>query len=131
MFNDISPGNFDGPGLGFGGAKIHSSQATGTPIGTALPKGTPSWGMGYKEGLEQWYNHSMKISITTTCQSYRDIYLDLDPHYTDHRGQPLLRMTFNWKQNEPAAAAPERHRWRHRQRAESGQHEHELPADGR
>ncbi|MGK3123039.1 GMC family oxidoreductase [Candidatus Pantoea formicae] len=101
MFNDISPGNFDGPGLGFlGGAKIHSSQATGTPMAAALPKGTPSWGMGYKEGLEQWYNHSMKISITTTNMSYRDIYLDLDPHYTDHRGQPLLRMTFNWKENE-------------------------------
>jgi len=101
MFNDISPGNFDGPGLGFlGGAKIHSSQATGTPIATSLPKGTPSWGMGYKEGMEEWYGHSMKISITTTCQSYRDVYLDLDPNYTDHRGQPLLRMTFNWKQNE-------------------------------
>ncbi|MDU4092597.1 MAG: GMC family oxidoreductase [Pantoea sp.] len=101
MFNDISPGNFDGPGLGFiGGAKIHSSQATGTPIGTALPKGTPSWGMGWKEGLEEWYGHSMKISITTTCMSYRDIYLDLDPNYTNEHGQPLLRMTFNWKQNE-------------------------------
>ena len=101
MFNDISPGNFDGPGLGFiGGAKIHSSQATGTPIGTALPKGTPSWGMGWKEGLEEWYGHSMKISITTTCMSYRDVYLDLDPNYTNEHGQPLLRMTFNWKQNE-------------------------------
>lgn len=101
MFNDISPGNFDGPSLGFlGGAKIHSSQATGTPISTALPKGTPTWGMGYKEGLEEWYGHSMKISITTTCQSYRDIYLDLDPNYNDHRGLPLLRMTFNWKENE-------------------------------
>ena len=101
MFNDISPGNFDGPSLGFlGGAKIHSSQATGTPISTALPKGTPSWGMGYKEGLEEWYGHSMKISITTTCMSYRDVYLDLDPNYTDHHGLPLLRMTFNWQENE-------------------------------
>ena len=101
MFNDISPVNFDGPSLGFlGGAKIHSSQATGTPISTALPKGTPTWGLGYKEGLEEWYGHSMKISITTTCQSYRDIYLDPDPNYNDHRGLPLLRMTFNWKENE-------------------------------
>ncbi len=39
------------PGLGFlGGAKIHSSQATGTPIGTALPKGTPGWGHGVQRG---------------------------------------------------------------------------------
>ncbi|MFP8965058.1 GMC family oxidoreductase [Pokkaliibacter sp. CJK22405] len=101
MFNDISPGNFDGPGLGFiGGAKIHSSQSNGNPIGTALPKGTPSWGMGWKEGMEQWYGHSMKLSITTTCMSYRDVYLDLDPNYTDQHGLPLLRMTFNWQRNE-------------------------------
>lgn len=101
MFNDVSPGNVDGPALGFiGGAKIHSSQATGTPISTALPKGTPNWGMGWKQGLEEWYGHSMKISITTTCMSYRDVYLDLDPRYKDKHGLPLLRMTFNWKQNE-------------------------------
>ncbi len=49
--------------------------------------------------MEEWYGHSMKISITTTCMSYRDIYLDLDPNYTDDYGYPLLRMTFDWKQN--------------------------------
>lgn len=101
MFNDISPGNFDGPSLGFlGGAKIHSSQATGTPIGTSLPKGIPGWGAGWKKGMKEWYGHSMKISITTTCMSYRDNYLDLDPTYKDAFGLPLLRMTFDWKENE-------------------------------
>ncbi|WP_294911447.1 GMC family oxidoreductase [Tatumella sp. UBA2305] len=101
QFNDISPGNFDGPGLGIiGGAKIQSAQSTGTPISTALPPGTPSWGAGWKEGLENWYGHSMKVGITTSCMSYRDVYLDLDPTYKDRHGQPLLRMTFNWKRNE-------------------------------
>ena len=101
MFNDISPGNYDAPSLGFiGGAKIHSSQASGAPIGTGLPAGTPKWGMGWKEGMEEWYGHSMKLSITTTCMSYRDVYLDLDPNYTDKYGLPLLRMTFNWQKNE-------------------------------
>ena len=101
MFNDISPGNFDGPGLGIvGGAKIHSSQATGTPIATSLPKGTPGWGQGWKEGMQDWYGHSMKISITSTCMSYRDNYMDLDPTYKDPWGLPLLRMTFDWKLNE-------------------------------
>lgn len=102
MFNDISPGNFDdGVKLGFiGGAKIHSSQASGAPIGTALPPGTPSWGRGWKEGMIDWYDHSMKISITTTCMSYRGHFLDLDPNYKDPWGQPLLRMTFDWRQNE-------------------------------
>lgn len=101
MFNDISPGNFDGPSLGIlGGAKIHSSQSSGAPIGTALPHGTPAWGQGWKEGMQDWYGHSMKISITTSCMSYRDHYVDLDPTYKDPWGQPLLRITFDWKQNE-------------------------------
>lgn len=101
MFNDISPGNFDGPGLGIlGGAKIHSSQSTGTPIGTSLPKGTPGWGAGWKKGMKDWYGHSMKVSVTTTCMSYRGNYLDLDPTYKDQFGLPLLRITFDWKQNE-------------------------------
>ncbi len=101
MFNDISPGNFDGPALGIlGGAKIHSSQASGAPIGTSLPKGTPGWGKGWKEGMQDWYGHSMKISITTSCMSYRDNYVDLDPTYKDPWGQPLLRITFDWKRNE-------------------------------
>ncbi|MBI0331111.1 GMC family oxidoreductase [Burkholderia plantarii] len=101
LFNDVSPGNFDGPSLGFiGGAKIQSAQSTGAPIGTALPHGTPAWGKGWKEGMQDWYGHSMKISITTSCMSYRDHYVDLDPTYKDPWGQPLLRITFDWKQNE-------------------------------
>lgn len=102
MFNDVSPGgNIDGPALGFlGGAKIHSSQSNGNPIGTGLPGGTPGWGAGWKKGMKDWYGHSMKISITTTCMSYRGNYLDLDPTYKDHLGLPMLRMTFDWKENE-------------------------------
>jgi gluconate 2-dehydrogenase alpha chain len=102
MFNDISPGNYDGPSLGFiGGAKIHSSQGTGTPISSAaMPSGTPKWGMAWKEGLEQWYGRTMKVSISTGCMSYRDTYIDLDPTYKDKHGLPLLRITFNWKENE-------------------------------
>ncbi|UBM27744.1 GMC family oxidoreductase [Pseudomonas sp. p1(2021b)] len=33
-------------------------------------------------------------------QSYRDNYLDLDPVYKDAYGLPLLRMTFDWKDND-------------------------------
>ncbi|NIE63129.1 GMC family oxidoreductase [Burkholderia sp. Ax-1719] len=101
LFNDISPGNYDGPSLGIiGGAKIQSAQSTGAPIGTALPHGTPAWGKGWKEGMQDWYGHSMKIGVTTSCMSYRDHFLDLDPTYKDPWGQPLLRITFDWKQNE-------------------------------
>ncbi len=33
-------------------------------------------------------------------QSYQDAYLDLDPTYRDSLGNPLLRMTFDWHDNE-------------------------------
>jgi gluconate 2-dehydrogenase alpha chain len=32
--------------------------------------------------------------------SYRDRYLDLDPTYKDAYGLPLIRMTFDWHENE-------------------------------
>jgi gluconate 2-dehydrogenase alpha chain len=32
--------------------------------------------------------------------SYRQNYLDLDPTYTDSFGRPMLRLTFDWQENE-------------------------------
>ena len=37
---------------------------------------------------------------TAACCSYRDIYLDLDPTYKDRFGRPLMRMTFDFHDNE-------------------------------
>ena len=74
--------------------------AGGAPIGASLPAGTPAWGAGWKKAMKDWYGHSMKVSISTTCMSYRGNYLDLDPTYKDPYGQPLLRITFDWKENE-------------------------------
>jgi gluconate 2-dehydrogenase alpha chain len=37
--------------------------------------------------------------------SYRDSYLSLDPTYRDSNGLPLLRMTYDWHDNEYKKAA--------------------------
>ena len=42
----------------------------------------------------------MSISQHGSVMSYRDAYLDLDPTYKDKFGRPLMRMTFNWHNNE-------------------------------
>ena len=42
----------------------------------------------------------MAITSHGTCLSYRHNYLDLDPTYKDAYGLPLLRMTFDWNDNE-------------------------------
>lgn len=101
MFNDFGPGNFDASHLGFiGGAKVHSSQATGTPLATALKGGTPKWGNGWKKGLKDSYGHSMGMKMTVSNMSTRGNFLDLDPTYTDEHGMPLLRMTYDFVKND-------------------------------
>jgi gluconate 2-dehydrogenase alpha chain len=35
-----------------------------------------------------------------SCYPHRENFLDLDPNYTDAFGQPLLRITFDWRANE-------------------------------
>jgi gluconate 2-dehydrogenase alpha chain len=44
----------------------------------------------------------MALSIQGSCYPHRENYLDLDPTYTDAYGQPLLRMNFDWRDNELA-----------------------------
>ena len=101
MISDFAPGTYDSAPLGFiGGAKLHGSQPTGSPLAQPVPKGTPSWGAGWKAGLKQSYGHHMSLSMSLSNQSYRGVYLDLDPTYKDPHGLPLLRMTFDWQQNE-------------------------------
>jgi len=42
----------------------------------------------------------MMLGTTGTNMSYRDVYLDLDPTYKDPHGDPLLRMTYDWKDDD-------------------------------
>src|SRR5262249_23726226 len=84
-----------------GGAYIFSGVTNGRPIGSRLlPPGTPRWGSAWKKANADWYSHSFNISTHGSCYPNRDNYLDLDPTYKDRFGQPLLRMTFNWRENE-------------------------------
>jgi gluconate 2-dehydrogenase alpha chain len=88
--------------LGFvGGAYINTPSAGASPIkGKPVPHGTPKWGAEWKKAVAQNYRRSLGIHIHGSCMSYRDRYLDLDPTYKDAYGLPLLRMTFDWHDNE-------------------------------
>jgi gluconate 2-dehydrogenase alpha chain len=100
--DDFNGDNFDHADLGFvGGGTLGCGARGGTPItGLALPPGTPQWGLEWKEALRTWYDRSLTVIGSGCVLSYRDNYLDLDPNYRDAWGHPLLRITFNWKQNE-------------------------------
>jgi gluconate 2-dehydrogenase alpha chain len=104
---NTSISDFDGDALdraelGFvGGAYVAVSSAGATPIKSKpVPHGTPRWGAAWKKAVAHNYRRAFSIGIHGSCQSYRDHYLDLDPTYRDSNGLPLLRMTFDWHQNE-------------------------------
>jgi len=100
--DDFNADNFDHSGLGFiGGAYISAATQGAMPIRThPVPPGTPEWGPGWKKAVARYYNRSFVVRVHGPCLSYRTNYLDLDPTYRDSNGLPLLRMTFDWGDNE-------------------------------
>ncbi|QHE91897.1 GMC family oxidoreductase [Pandoraea fibrosis] len=102
--DDLNGDQFDHGPLGFiGGASIRHVRYGGRPIKmTPTVPGTPSWGSKWKAGVADAYQRYMTIGISGSVMSYRDACLDLDPTYKDAYGVPLLRMTFDWHDNEYA-----------------------------
>src|SRR5688572_12029044 len=92
----------DRSNLGFvGGSYVNCASAGATPIKSKhVPHGTPRWGAEWKKAVAKYYRRSLGIHIHGSCMSYRDRYLDLDPTYKDAYGLPLIRMTFDWHENE-------------------------------
>ncbi|MFT4172577.1 MAG: GMC family oxidoreductase [Rhodocyclaceae bacterium] len=102
VYDDFNGDNFDHGPLGFVGGAYTSCMVTGgRPIGQAvMPDGAPKWGSGWKKALKDNYLHAFSIGTEGSVMAYRDVFLDLDPTYRDGYGQPLLRMTFDWRDNE-------------------------------
>jgi gluconate 2-dehydrogenase alpha chain len=86
---------------GIGGATIIVGQSNGRPIQTrAVPAGTPRWGVEWKKATAKWYLRSMAINVTTSNMPNRYNYYDLDPTYRNVFGHPLLRLTYNFLEND-------------------------------
>jgi gluconate 2-dehydrogenase alpha chain len=109
---DFAGDVFDHSGLGFiGGGQIFADAGERLPIGTVEgipaqdgapenPDGDPrEWGQAFKERMRDWDRH---LPILTQAESpaYEFNRLDLDPTYTDFLGRPLLRITFDFTDNE-------------------------------
>jgi len=102
MIDDFSGDNFDHSKLGFIGGQYVGSIMTGArPIEFhPTPPGTPAWGQEWKRAVARHYNHTILIQQHGTSTASRLNYLDLDPTYKDAWGQPLLRMTFDFPEND-------------------------------
>jgi gluconate 2-dehydrogenase alpha chain len=102
MIDDYNGDNFDHGAFGFvGGGYMGAGQTNARPILTRpVPDGTPKWGAQWKEATAETYQRAMSLSVHGSSYSYRDCWLDLDPIYKDRLGRPLMRMTFDFHDNE-------------------------------
>ena len=105
--DDFNGDNFDHGPHGFvGGGYMGMVQPNGRPIlNTPTPPGTPTWGAAWKQAVKRHYLSTILPATHGSCYSYRDCYLDLDPTWKDRFGRPLLRMTFDFHENEHRMSA--------------------------
>ncbi len=103
QIDDFNGDNFDHSDLDFiGGAGIMGFSTNGRPIQNMndLRPGTKRWGSEWKAGYKRDYQTAGTIFCQGTSMPMREAYLDLDPNYKDRHGQPLIRTTFDWNQND-------------------------------
>ncbi len=87
--DEDSDGNF--------GSRIRPPVAN--ELGSNAGTGT-EWGQQWKENLRNNWDSFVGIGIQGSSMPYGDHRLDLDPNYTDELGKPLLRITFDWREND-------------------------------
>ena len=100
--DDFNGDNYDFTKAGYiGGGGISLGTNSGDPL-TYHPTmpGQPRWGRGWKKAMVDAYQHVSAIGHQGAVMSYRQNYFDLDPTYRDAFGRPLLRLTFDWQENE-------------------------------
>ena len=102
VINDFAADNFDHSDLDFiGGGAIELRQYGDAGIASNnVPSDTPQWGKEFKKNSIYYANRSLNVWYTPISMSYWHNYVDLDPTYKDDFGDPLLRVTFKFTDQE-------------------------------
>jgi gluconate 2-dehydrogenase alpha chain len=104
LVHDFNADNFDHSDLDFiGGASISSGGGERTPVSSVGGVPTESgknWGQDWKDALRKNWDSVVSIGTQGESLPYEDQFLDLDPTYKDRFGFPLLRLTFDWHEND-------------------------------
>lgn len=85
------------------GGLLHVSVVGSHPIGGfgRLPVGFKAkWGSEWKKASLYYYDLMGQINFGGEHLAYKGNYVDLDPVYKDKYGDPLLRLTLDWRENE-------------------------------
>jgi gluconate 2-dehydrogenase alpha chain len=104
LMSDFDGDVFDRGSLPFLRGGFFAARAYGfQPIGSfgALPRSISStWGAEWKKAAVSYYDRTATITFTGEHLSYKHNFMDLDSTYKDKLGDPLLRITLDWRDNE-------------------------------
>ncbi|MED1791270.1 GMC family oxidoreductase [Brevibacillus nitrificans] len=105
--DDYNGDNFDHKDLNFiHGANISLSQLGLRPIANnKVPEGTPSWGKDFKAASLKYANRFLSVGAQGASMPFRHHFLDLDPTYKDVFGDPLIRITYDFEEQDRQLAA--------------------------
>jgi gluconate 2-dehydrogenase alpha chain len=85
------------------GGNFRASCGGSRPIGNfgnLPPSVKPRWGSEWKKQSIYYFDRVGQIGFAGEHLAYKGNYLDLDPVYKDKNGDPLLRVTIDWTDNE-------------------------------
>ena len=104
VMNDFDGDIFDHGKLAFIRGGLFAAAATGArPVsnfGSVPPSVKARWGSEWKKAAVNSFDRTGSIAFLAEHLAYKVNFSDLDPTYTDHLGDPLLRLTLNWNDNE-------------------------------
>ncbi|WP_426445553.1 GMC family oxidoreductase [Paenibacillus sp. S-38] len=102
ILDDYNGDNFDHSNLNFihGGMIILGQTGYRPILNNPVPSGTPSWGKEFKSASVKYANRALTVGGEGSSMSFRHHYLDLDPTYKDAFGDPLIRITFDFEDQD-------------------------------
>ncbi|MFJ8236547.1 GMC family oxidoreductase [Ureibacillus sp. NPDC094379] len=102
--DDFNGDSFDHSKLDFiHGASLSITQAGLRPIAfNPVPPDTPAWGEEFKKASVHYYTRTLSIGGQGASMPYKENYMSLDSTYKDAYGVPLLRLTYNFTEQDRA-----------------------------
>ena len=94
--------NFDHSQLDFiGGGNLFVYSARRPIDAATMPTfGKPTWGSAWKAFVKENADRWNLATMQKTTLPFEDNYLDLDPAVKDRLGNPVIRITADWKDND-------------------------------
>jgi len=104
LFSDFDRDDLDRSSLSFIRGGYFAARGYGfQPIGAfgVLPNSVKAtWGAEWKKASVSYYDRTATIGFAGEHLAYKNNFMDLDPVYKDALGDPLLRLTLDWRDNE-------------------------------